>query len=264
MFNIFLLFCIPFAIMGYIVFFWQWKKNSQNFYPDNRPFIFGHRGSPTNITENTLASFKKAAEDGVDGLEFDVRLTKDKQIVIFHDSDLQRLAGVDKKIQDLTYEKLQEIKLEKDQTIPLLDDFIPLLNKIKAVNIEIKSDGIFNGHGIIKPLIQFLDKNTIDDKCIVSSFNPLILLRLKLKRSKTIIGYLYNRNMIFHTWNNLVWMCRIRPDNLHIHYLLLNSWIVKWARSKGMKINSYTINEKNIFKQTKVDGIFTDNIEYLK
>ena len=84
MFNVFLLFCIPLAIMCYIVFVWQWKKNAQSFYPDNRPFVFGHRGSPTDITENTLASFEKAIDEGVDGLEFDIRLTKDKQIVIFY------------------------------------------------------------------------------------------------------------------------------------------------------------------------------------
>ena len=264
MFNVFLLFCIPLAIMWYIVFVWKWKKNSQSFYLDNRPFIFGHRGSPTHITENTLASFEKAIDGGVDGIEFDIRLTKDKKIVIFHDFDLQRLAGVNKKIQDLTYEELQEIKLEQGHRIPRLDGFVPLLDKIKAVNIEIKSDGILKGQGIIKPLIQFLDKHNIDDKCIVSSFNPLILLRLKLKRSKTILGYLYNRSMIFHPWNNLVWMCRIRPDNLHIHYSLLDSWIVKWARGKGLKINSYTINDKKVFDGAKIDSAFTDNIEYLK
>ena len=159
---------------------------------------------------------------------------------------------------------LQEIQLKQTQKIPDLNDFIPLFDKIKAVNIEIKSDGILKGQGIINPLIQFLDKHNIDDKCIVSSFNPLILLRLKLKRSKTIIGYLYNRSMIFHPWNNLVWMCRIRPDNLHIHFSLLDSWIVKWAQGKGMKINSYTINDKKVFDVAKIDGVFTDNIEYLK
>ena len=264
MFNVFLLFCVPPAIMWYIIFVWKWKKKSQNFYSGDRPLIFGHRGSPTTITENTLESFEKAIDEGVDALEFDIRLTKDKQIVIFHDSNLNRLAGINTKIQDLTYEQLQEIKLEQGQIIPRLNDFVPLLDKIKAVNIEIKSDGILKGQGIIKPLIQFLDKQRMDNKCIVSSFNPLILLRLKLKRSKTILGYLYNRSMIFHPWINLVWMCRIRPDNLHIHYSLLDSWIVKWGREKGMKINSYTINDKKVFDGIKIDGVFTDNIEYLK
>jgi len=264
MYKICLLFTSLFITLGYIVYFWNWKKKHQSFYPKKRPLIFGHRGSPSHITENTIASFKKAINQGVDGLEFDIRLSKDKQIVIFHDSNLKRMSGVDKKTNNLTISQLKEINLKQNEKIPLLDEILPLIGQIKVVNIEIKSDGIFHGHGIISPLIRFLDKHKIDDKCIVSSFNPLILLRLKFKRKKTTIGYLYNRNMPPHPWNNLVWMSRIRPDNLHIHYSLLNSWIVNWARNKGMKINSYTINDKKVFDKAKIDGVFTDNIEYIK
>ena len=62
----------------------------------------------------------------------------------------------------------------------------------------------------------------------------------------------------------MIWMLRVHPDNLHIHYSLLNSWIVKWAGKKGMRINSYTINDIKIFDNADIDGVFTDNIEYLK
>ena len=129
---IILLFCVLFAIIGYIVFIWNWKKNNQKFYQQDRLIIFGHRGSPTLSTENTLTSFEKAIEQGVDGLEFDIRLSKDKKIVIFHDENLQRLAKVNQKIKNLTYSQLQEIPLEQNQTIPLLDDIVSLLDKIKA------------------------------------------------------------------------------------------------------------------------------------
>ena len=115
MFKIYLLLCIPFAALGYVMFFWKWKKNPQNFYSDKEPFIFGHRGSPTHITENTIASFEKAIEQGVDGLELDVRLSKDKKLVIFHDADLQRLAGINKKIKHLRFNEIQEIVLEQAQ-----------------------------------------------------------------------------------------------------------------------------------------------------
>ena len=248
----------------YIVFFWKWKKRAQDFYPDNRPFIFGHRGSPEKSTENTIASFEQAIEQGVDGLELDIRLSRDKRLVIFHDPSLERLAGIKKKIKHLTFDEMKEVLLEQNQTIPLLGEVVQLIPKIKALNIEIKSDWLFGGQGILSPLIKFLNKHDIDDKCIVSSFNPLILWRLKLQRPQTIIGYLYNRNRLFHSWSNLVWMCRIRPDNLHIHYSLLDSWVVNWARNKGMKINSYTINDKKVFDNAKINGVFTDNIEYLK
>ena len=73
--------------------------------------------------------------------------------------------------------------------------------------------------------------------------------------------------MPLHGWHNVVWMRRVRPDNLHIHYSLLDSWVVRWAKKQGLKINSYTINDSNIHskaKELKIDGVFTDNIEYIK
>ena len=81
----------------YVLFIHK-RARPQEYYHHDRPFVFGHRGSPTKITENTILSFEKAIEQGVDGLEFDIRLSKDKKIVIFHDADLQRLARITKKL----------------------------------------------------------------------------------------------------------------------------------------------------------------------
>ena len=254
----------------YMIFFWQWKKNCQPFYNQEQPVIFGHRGSPSLITENTLPSFQQAINQKVDGLEFDIRLSADEQIVIFHDKDLSRLSDRSDKINKLTLSELQTIDLHGGEDelrgiyIPSLNDIVPLLNYIKVLNVEIKSDGLFKGHNILKPLIEFLNKHQIDDKCIISSFNPLILMRLRLQRPETVIGFLYNRNRLFHGWDNMIWMFRVQPENLHIHYSMLSHWIVKWARNKGMRINSYTINDKKVFDNADIDGVFTDNIEYLK
>jgi len=258
--------------MFYLIFVWQWEKNCQPFYNTENPLIIGHRGSPWLITENTLPSFSQAIDQGVDGLELDIRLSQDEQIVIFHDKDLGRLSDRNEKVKNLSLTELQSIQLKKqpNQTeeiyIPSLNDLVPLLNQIKVLNIEIKSDGLFENYGILEPLIKFLDKYKIDDKCIVSSFNPLILMKLRLNRPHTIIGFLYNQNKLFHSWDNMVWMLRVQPENLHIHYSMLNHWIINWAQKKGMRINSYTINDKEVYNaaKPKIDGVFTDNIECLK
>ena len=271
MIFLFILFVVCFiAYVIYLIFFWQWKKNCQPLYSQQTMPVIGHRGSPKLITENTLASFKKAIEQGVDGLELDIRLSKDNQIVVFHDQTLTRLSDSHDKIANLSLAELQSIPLRKEQGqtedayIAGLSDVVPLLHQIKIINIEIKSEGLFRGHDILKPLIQFLNKQKIDDRCIISSFNPLILMRLRLQRPETVIGFLYNRKRLFHGWDNMIWMFRVQPENLHIHYSMLNHWIVKWARKKGMRINSYTINDKKVLSSVKIDGVFTDNIEYLK
>jgi len=258
------------AYLFYLIFFWKWKKNCQPMFNSEKPIVFGHRGSPDLITENTIPSFQKAIDQGVDGLEFDIRLSKDKQIVVFHDSNLKRLSDRSETVSELSLTELQSIPLHKkegqieDAYIPSLNDVSLLIHQVKVVNIEIKSEGLFKGHDVLKPLVQFLNKHLIDDRCIVSSFNPLILMRLRLLRPETVIGFLYNRNRLFHGWDNMVWMFRAQPENLHVHYSLLDSWAVRWARKKGMRINSYTINDKKVFDSAKIDGVFTDNIEYLK
>ena len=257
----------------YLLFAWKWPKKEQKFYLNERPIIFGHRGAPTQATENTLLSFTRALDQGVEGFEFDIRLTSDGEIVIFHDDSLLRMCGSNIKISDLSYEALQGhyLKKEKNQeenvTIPLLEEAAESIDRAKVVNIEIKSDALFDGHAIIKPLIEFLDVAKIDDKCIVSSFNPLILLKLKYKRAQTAIGLLYTRKIYLHSLYNMLWILICRPDNLHIHCDFLDFWIVRWAKLKGMRINSYTINNKEGYekaKELKADGVFTDNIEYLK
>jgi len=255
--------------MVYLIFFWQWRKNCQPFYNEGK-LIFGHRGSPTLITENTLPSFYKAIDQGVDGLELDIRLSKDKKLIVFHDEDLKRLSVHNEKIKECTLEALRAVQLHKQEnqtelaTIPSLNDIAGLLDTIKVLNIEIKSESIFSDNNILKPLIKFLNNNQIDDKCIISSFNPFLLMRLRMQRPQTIIGFLYNRNRLFHGWDNIIWMLRVQPESLHIHYSLLNHWIVKWARRKGLRINSYTINDKKVFDAANIDGVFTDNIKYIK
>ena len=267
---LFLISSVVVSYMIYMIFIWQWKKNCQPFYNEEKTLIFGHRGSPSLVTENTLPSFQQAIDQKIDGLEFDVRLSVDGQIVIFHDTDLSRLSNQSDKISKLTLAELQAVELKGSKNdlqgvyIPSLNDIMPLLNYIKVINIEIKSDGLFKGHDILKPLISFLNKHQIDNKCIISSFNPLILMRLRLQRPETVIGFLYNRNRLFHGWDNMIWMFRVQPENLHIHYSMLNHWIVKWARTKGLRINSYTINDKKVFDNANIDGVFTDNIEYIK
>ena len=254
----------------FLIFFWNWRKNPQPYYDKKDPLIFGHRGSPDIVTENTLLSFKTALAQGVDGIELDVRLSRDGQIVIFHDKGLGRLSDRVENIKDLSLAEIQSIELKKQASqreeayIPSLTDIVPIIKHVKVLNIELKSDSFLDGHAVLRPLIDFLNKYELNDRCIISSFNPILLMRLRIARPQTVIGFLYNRNRIFHGWDNMIWIFRVQPENLHIHYSMLNHWIVRWARKKGMRINSYTINDKEVFDGLDIDGVFTDNIEYLK
>ena len=102
---------------------------------------------------------KHVSEMGMVHCECDIRLTKDKKIVIFHDKNLKRLAGTNQKIKDLTYDQLQEYRLEHNTKIPLLDHIIPLINQVKALNVEIKSDGIIQGFDILNTNYRIMENS---------------------------------------------------------------------------------------------------------
>ena len=103
----------PLIYLYYLIFFWQWKKNCQPAYNEEKMLMMGHRGSPSMITENTLPSFQKSIDQGADGIELDIRLSKDGQLVVFHDVDLKRLSDRSENISDLSLTELQTIELYK-------------------------------------------------------------------------------------------------------------------------------------------------------
>ncbi len=76
--------------------------------------IYAHRGLFDNkkIVENTISAFKKALLDNLN-IELDIRVTKDKKIIVFHDSNIKRLTGIDRLVKAMTYEELSKVKLLK-------------------------------------------------------------------------------------------------------------------------------------------------------
>jgi len=99
--------------------------------------ILGHRGCFYE-TENTIRSFIRAFELGVDGVELDVQLTSDNYIVVSHDSNLKRLTGLDFDIKKNNFSKLKEIDINGEE-VPLLNDVLELVKeKNKLIDIEVK------------------------------------------------------------------------------------------------------------------------------
>ena len=85
-----------------------------------QPFV--HRGNSVNFTENTLEAFQDAVNLGYEYIETDLRMTKDGEVVTFHDESIYRVSGEHKNISDLTYEELKNIPLKKGGHIPRLSE----------------------------------------------------------------------------------------------------------------------------------------------
>ncbi|WP_052746097.1 glycerophosphodiester phosphodiesterase [Sulfurovum lithotrophicum] len=100
--------------------------------------VFAHRGFSALYPENTLLAFQKALEAGADGIETDLRLTRDGHIVLFHDDDLLYLAGIKGKVESFTLERLQELKIGEGESIPTLESLLSLVHGDAILILEIK------------------------------------------------------------------------------------------------------------------------------
>lgn len=187
-------------------------KSSQQL---SKTLVLAHRGASGSEPENTLRAFETAYQMGADGLELDVFLTKDKQLVVTHNNNTALLTGKKHLIRKTDFKNLRKLDFGKKEKIPTLAEvFDQCLKKFSVINIEIKSTGL-RTDGIEKRLAELIKTYKCSDQVIISSFNPLNLLRFKRLLPKVRLGYLLcqEQTLIARNWRmiNLV-----KPYSLHL------------------------------------------------
>ena len=105
------------------------------------PMIIGHRGSPLEAPENTVSSVKKAVEAGADAVEIDVQKTKDNNIVVIHDENVDRTTDGKGFVKNLTLKEIKKLKIKNsNERMPLLQEIIDAAKGKAKLIIEIVSD----------------------------------------------------------------------------------------------------------------------------
>lgn len=163
---------------------------------DTSPFnctVYAHRGLYDNnghAPENSLAAFRAAKEAGY-GVELDVRFTADRQIVVFHDDTLERMCGDNRRVDECTYEQLQELRLlHSDERIPLLSEVLKTLNGV-TVLCEIKPMRSYFDASLCEAAYQIL--STHNGAYCIESFNPYMVRWFRKHAPNTIRGILSKR-----------------------------------------------------------------------
>lgn len=236
-----------------------------------RPLIIGHRGAKGLAPENTLPAFRAGMEAGADGVEFDVQRTLDGHLVVFHDDDLIRVAGVDGRIVKSTLAMLRELDVGRyaglqyaGEVIPTLDEVLDTLPDHCYLNIEAKrfrmrSDGLEAG------LVEAIQRRNLFDRCLVSCFNPLILWRIGRLDRRIRLGLLYDPDLPLLLGAG--WPRRImRVDALHPWSGQLTQKLVNQAHREGRPVNTWTVNAPAEMRRVidlGVDGIITDRPDIL-
>lgn len=226
--------------------------------------ITAHRGDSLNYPENTILAFDSAVSKDADWIELDVQLTKDKEIVVCHDANLKRVAGVDKNIYDLSYEELSQINIKNnnDNTnvkIPLLSDVFRwgLFNNV-SFNVELKpyDDDLT----LVEKVIELVKKYYLEDRVILSSNKYSILEEIKNVDDKVSTAYIMS--LAYGDISKLD-----KADNFSIEASSINKDLVKKLHNDGKEVFAWTVNARdsiNKMLDLNVDNIITDDVDYAK
>lgn len=160
-----------------------------------------HRGIFDNkvIPENSVLAFQKALRLQIP-IEFDVRLTKDEHVIVFHDHNLKRMCGVDLGVEDLTLKEIKKMKLlSTNENIPTLDEVLTLIDGKVLIDIEIKKTRETNL--LCDRVLQSLKDYSGD--VLLKSFFPNVVKYLK-KKSSYMIGLLLSNFMHYKLYSYLI------------------------------------------------------------
>ena len=161
-------------------------KRDTNFLTKNLIAHRGYHDIEKGIHENSMKAFAEAIKNNYI-IELDVHLLKDSEVVVFHDDNLKRMTGVNKKVKECTYEEITEIKLkETEEKIPLLKDVLNLVDGKVPIIIELKTD--LRCGKLEKEVIKILEK--YNGEYAIKSFNPLSVNYFRKHSPSTIRGQL--------------------------------------------------------------------------
>lgn len=221
-----------------------------------------HRGYSAKYPENTMVAFQKAYEEGFDGVETDVQMTKDGQLVLIHDEKINRTSTGIGYVKDYTFKELRQLnfnyKFDGFYEIPTLQELLTFIKgKDFLVNIEIKTD-VIEYENIERKVIEMVHDMQLESQILYSSFHLESVIRLKNLDSQAYVGYLmeYNYNKkrkqldeyhitAFHPRYN--YLNQERVADLKKHHIQIATWTVptfkEYQRLKELGVDIIISNE---------------------
>jgi len=209
--------------------------------------IFGHRGASGYAPENTIGAFRLAAEMGADGVELDVQMSRDGELVIAHDETVDRVSNGTGRIADLTLAELKKLNFNRmhpecgEARIPTLKEVFELLKPTgMSINIELKNS-LIDYPGLEKRVIDLTAEMFDPDRVIFSSFNHSSMLRVKAINPRLVCGLLYEASLI-EPWE---YALRLGMDALHPHYseVIIPGGNCRKAHEAGIRVHTWTVND---------------------
>lgn len=223
-----------------------------------KPLIWGHRGASGYAPENTLASFQLAADMHADGIELDIQLTKDRQIVVIHDEWLDRTSNGTGFVKDYTLEELRLLNFNQlfpdlpPADIPLMSEVFELIRPTGlTINIELKTS-IFDYEGIEEMILAMTKEYGMEDRVIYSSFNHYSIQRIQKLNPSAPTAFLCQDGPIGFP----AYAAGFGVDAVHPWFVNLRfPDFMEESRKAGLKVNTWTVNEEEHIRMCTLLGV---------
>ncbi|MEW9700049.1 glycerophosphodiester phosphodiesterase [Paenibacillus sp. SI8] len=228
-----------------------------------KPIVIGHRGAAGEAPENTLASFALALEQGAEGIELDVHISKDGKIVVCHDHTLDRTTNGSGLICEQTMDEIGRLDAGawfsdafRGEQVPLLREVFDLVPAGILINVEVKH--AYEGR-MEHALLAFLRERGRMEDVVISSFDHKVIRRIKQAEPAVKVGLLYAANLIDHA--AYTQLMGIEVFSLHPHFHSIDQGDVDGAAAAELAVYPYTVNHVQDYKRMiacGVTGIITD------
>lgn len=240
--------------------------------------ILGHRGASNLAPQNTKAAFEKAIELGVDGMEIDVHLSKDGELVVCHNYTIDETSNGKGEIGDLTLGELKQFDFGsyfspefEGERILTLDEFFEIAKDLEVLNVEIKAPRAKdNVDEIVEKTIACIKKFSVESQVIISSFSGDVLLKSKEVEPQIRTALLYDMmcgccDAVCQ--DKIGYAKKLGIDGYHPMVLLVDEDYIKECHDNNLFVNVWTVNEKEAMERLisyNLDGIITDKPEIAK
>ena len=218
------------------------EETGRNGAEMERTLVWGHRGASGYAPENTMAAFEKAVEMGADGIELDVQLTKDGELVVIHDETIDRTHP--------EYEHAQ---------IPTLEEVYALIKPTDlTINVEIKTGVVFYPE-IEERVLDLTERMGLMERVIFSSFNHYTIQKIKEINPEAETGMLYSDGIInpVSYASYVVGADALHPALYNIQY----EGFMEECRRQKKKVHVWTVNEEKYMRlvcAARADAMITN------
>jgi glycerophosphoryl diester phosphodiesterase len=238
---------------------WQAHLLVDQFTTRKAVAVTAHRAGALRAPENTLAALRLAIAEGADYAEIDVQETADGALVVLHDQDLRRLAGVPKGIWEMTLAEVQAIDVSasfgpefKGEHLATLEDFIEAARGRIKLNIELK----YNGHDqrLAERVVDLLHERNFTDQVVISSLSSAGLAEVRRHDPHLRIGFIVGKSVGDVTREDV--------DFLSLRQGEITPRLLRQARQRGLPVHAWTVNRREDMMKLLclgVDNLITDD-----